>query len=359
MVLTRLLVLLVIQITFLPPAMSSTMKAIHFDEPGDADVLVIKDGVPVPTPAADEVLIRVVASAINRADTLQRRGRYPVPPGACTTLGLEASGIVTAVGKDVSSVNVGDRVMALLEGGGYAEYCTTAASQVLVLPKSFDLTTAGAIMETWLTAFQLLYLVADLKQGQTVLVHAGGSGVGLAAVQLVTKAGAKAIVTAGSQAKIDQAVALGAIGGVNRHEGPWLDAVLKLNEDQPVNIVLDCVGSAYWEANTDVLAVDGTWVLYGLMSGADVEGNLLARLLRKRIHLRATTLRSRSKSYKARLVEEFAEKALPSVLDGSFRIIVDKMFPLAQAGEAHAHMEQNANTGKIVLSVSELGHEEL
>lgn len=249
-------------------------------------------------------------------------------------------------------------------------------------------------LQTWLTAFQLLHLVGRVQSGEFVLIHAGASGVGLAAVQLAKAAGAKPLVTAGSAEKVAAAVRLGALGGADRHEGLWAEKIATLTSGEGVSLILDCVGASYWEMNAEVLAVDGRWVLYGLLGGPNVEGPILGKLLRKRVQLLATTLRARPLKYRRELVRRFTEEALPSLGDGSFRyvcfkscdvpviytlswrrdytlrcriacahyaplspcynsVVVDTVFPLAEAAAAHAMMEANKNTGKIVLRVTD------
>ena len=207
------------------------------------------------------MLIRAIASAVNRADTLQRKGAYPPPPGVTSIIGLEVAGIVESIGESVATgVKVGDRVCALLSGGGYAEYAAVDARHIIPVPPHMPLKTAAAIPEAWLTAYQLLHLVGHIKAGDTVLVHAGASGVGIAAIQLVAFAGARAIVTVGSSEKQSELLALGVAAAVNYKEGPWLPAVLAATENKGVDMVLDCIGESYAEQNSDVLKLDGRWV---------------------------------------------------------------------------------------------------
>ena len=310
----------------------------------------------VPAPKATEVLVKVHATALNRMDLLQAAGRYPVPAGVTDVLGVELAGEI--VGGDVDGYRVGDRVMALTSGGSYAEYCTVEASQLMPIPEGLSMAQAAAIPETWLTAYQLLHLVGGpLEAGETVVVHAAGSGVGCAATQLATTgAGARVFATAGSQSKLDHAISLGASAGFNYKEGDWAPALAAAAGEHGVQLVLDCIGGSYVEQNLAVMSMDARWVLYGLMGGAGVgDGNpFLVKLLRKRIQLRSTTLRARSKAYKADLVARFAAHALPKFADKSYRPILDeKSFALDDAMAAHAYMASNANMGKIVLTVAE------
>jgi tumor protein p53-inducible protein 3 len=308
----------------------------------------------IPVPKASEVLVKVHATALNRMDLLQAAGRYPVPEGVTDVLGVELAGEI--VSGDVDGYSVGDRVMALTSGGSYAEYCTVEASQLMPIPEGMSMAEAAAIPETWLTAYQLLHVVGGpLKEGETVVVHAAGSGVGCAATQLASVgAGARVFATAGSQSKLDHAVSLGASAGYNYKEGAWAPALKDAAGERGVQLVLDCIGGSYVEQNLAVMSTDARWVLYGLMGGAGVgDGNpFLLKLLRKRIQLRSTTLRARSKAYKAELVANFAAHALPRFADKSYRPILDeKSFELDDAMAAHAYMASNANTGKIILRV--------
>ena len=246
---------------------------------------------PVPIKKTGEVVVKVSYTAINRADTLQRKGLYPVPSGQTDILGLEMSGVVVD-GND--KWQTGTEVMSLLNGGGYAEYVAVDENLIMPIPEGVTLRTAAGIPETWLTAFQLLHFVTQVQPGDTVVIHAGGSGVGTAAIQLATEAGCRVFTTAGSKEKISKSMALGATGGANYKEENWGVKIKEMAGDAGVQCVLDCVGSSYWKQNVDVLSVDGKWTLYGLMGGANIEGPLLALLLRKRLRLEATTLRSRS-----------------------------------------------------------------
>ena len=308
---------------------------------------------PVPAVKVGEVLVKVHFTAINRADTLQRKGLYPVPAGQTDIFGLEMSGVVE--GKDGETWKAGTEVMSLLNGGGYAEYVAVNENLLMPVPKGLDLRTAAGIPETWLTAFQLLHTVTGVKSGDTVVVHAGGSGVGTAATQLAVNAGCRVFVTAGTQRKIAKGVELGAAGGANYKEEDWAEKVLEMAGNDGVQSVLDCVGSSYWKQNAKVLSVDGRWTLYGLMGGANIDGPLLAMMLRKRLRLEATTLRSRSDEYKAELTAAFADHSLGLIESGEYSVIVDeKSFSLNDVQLAHDYMESNANIGKILVQVAGL-----
>uniref|UniRef100_A0A0B7AUB6 Enoyl reductase (ER) domain-containing protein n=2 Tax=Arion vulgaris TaxID=1028688 RepID=A0A0B7AUB6_9EUPU len=325
--------------------------------PGGPDKLFIAT-VPLPEPNENEVRIKVYASAINRADTLQRRGLYPPLPGVTDVLGLEAAGVIDKVGPGCpKSITVGQRVCALLPGGGNAEYVTCRNEQVIQIPAGLTFLQAAAIPEVWLTAYQLLYFVGKLTKDDTVLIHAGGSGVGTAAVQLVKQAGATSIVTAGSQDKIDFAISLGAQAGINYKDGSFGEKVLKLTNDKGVNLILDCVGASMYDDNLKSLSVDGRWVNYGLLGGPLVNADL-SKLLSKRVHLLFSTLRVRSVPYKASLVHDFAKLSSQLFANGTFQPVIYKVFQLSEIAQAHILMESNENLGKIVLKVRDDDSEE-
>lgn len=277
------------------------MRAVVFDEPGGPETLRIQT-VPRPEPGPGEVLIRVHATALNRADLLQRRGLYPPPPGQSDVLGLEVSGTVEAVGPSVKTTfDPGQRVMALLCGGGYAEFVTAPEQLLMPVPQHLSLSEAAAVPEAWLTAFQLLHHVASVQRGEVVLVHAGASGVGSAAVQLVRLFGAVPLVTAGTSEKLALAESLGAARGFNHREDDYVQGVTHFTQGRGADVILDCVGGSRWEQNVSCLAVDGRWVLYGTLGGGTVHGDILKRLLSKRGQLLCSLLRSRSLQVKLNL----------------------------------------------------------
>ncbi|XP_036999318.2 quinone oxidoreductase PIG3 isoform X2 [Artibeus jamaicensis] len=330
------------------------MLAVHFDEPGGPENLYLKE-VAKPSPGEGEVLLKVVASALNRADILQRRGQYPPPPGASTILGVEASGHVVELGPGCQGRwKIGDPAMALLSGGGQAQYVTVPEGFLMPIPAGLTMPQAAAIPEAWLTAFQLLHLVGNVQAGDSVLIHAGLSGVGTAAIQLTRLAGAIPLVTAGSQDKIQMAEKLGAAVGFNYKEEDFSEAAMKFTEGAGVNLILDCIGGSHWEKNVNCLAVDGRWVLYGLMGGNEVNGPLLSKLLFKRGSLIGSLLRSRDRKYKQSLVKAFTEQVVPHFSTESthrLRPVVDRVYPVAEIQEAHKYMESNQNVGKIVLEL--------
>ncbi|KAM4693763.1 quinone oxidoreductase PIG3 isoform 2-T2 [Discoglossus pictus] len=334
--------------------MEGKMLAAFFDKPGGPENLYVKE-VPRPVPKEGELLIQVQASALNRADLLQRRGNYSPPPGASEILGLEAVGTVVALGPGVEGRwKVGDPVMALLSGGGNAQYVPVPAGQLMPMPSGLNVTEAAAIPEAWLTAYQLLHFVGKVQKGETVLIHAGASGVGTAAIQLCLLAGARPLVTAGSYEKLKIAKKLGAAAGFNYKEEDFGTKCLEFTNNVGADIILDCVGATHWEKNLQCLNTDGRWVVYGLMGSSEIHGDLLAKILWKRGSIIGSLLRSRSKKYKEDLVKAFTENALPHFTPGGriqLHPIVDSVYPLQKIGEAHQRMEENKNTGKIVLQI--------
>jgi tumor protein p53-inducible protein 3 len=272
-------------------------------------------------------------------------------PDGNPVLGLEAAGIILE--SKAAGWSQGDHVMALLPSGGNAEYVTVPAVLLMRIPAKLSFIQAGAIPETWLTAFQLLSFVGKAQKGQIVLIHAGASGVGTAAIQLAVKMGLMVLATGGSEEKLSMMYALGATQAVSYKAKDWVEQLRTANPGG-VDLVLDCVGGAYWEANIELLKTDGTWVLYGLMGGAAVNGPILGKLMKKRIRLEATTLRARALAYKADLVAQFSAFALEALAEGTLRPVIDSIYPLAQISDAHAKMLANKNAGKIVLTMPAL-----
>ena len=340
------------------------------DVPATMRAVVVRDSKcvlmrnwPTPSLGENDILIKVKSTAINRLDLLQRTGKAPVPKGVTEVLGLEAAGVVVAVGEKARSFSVGDEVMALVPGGGYAEYVAVHHQTVMRKPSKLSWEAAGSIPEAWLTAFKLVHVVGKLAKGERCVVHAAASGVGVAAIQLVNAAGGSAFVTVGSTEKLKLCLdRLGAVAGAIRQDGPWVEK-LKGTEAMRggAELILDPVASNYAEQNLEALAIDGRWVLYSLLSGPGLTENaskaFLGSLARKRVSLLATTLRARPMHFKAELVSRFSREVLPHMADGEaskFDHIIDKRYSgLAQAQVAQEYMESNANVGKIVLRVSD------
>lgn len=322
------------------------MKAVLIQNPGDASQMYLGD-VPTPEPKAHELLIEVKATAVNRADIGQREGSYPPPKGASPLMGLEAAGVVVQTGVGCRRFKKGDKVFGLLEGGGYAEYAALDEGMVMPLPDHFSFEDGAAIPEVFLTAYQALFWIGNLQQGERVLIHAGGSGVGTAAIQMAKQVGAKIAITAGSTEKLKACLELGADMAVNYKEGPFAEKI----GERSVNVVLDFIGAPYWEQNIRVLAADGRYVLISTLGGTMSDHLDLRPLLMKRLSITGTTLRARSLDYKKRLTQDFADWALPYFIDGRIKPIVDRVFPFENVQDAHRYMEANRNFGKIVLKM--------
>jgi tumor protein p53-inducible protein 3 len=310
---------------------------------GEADEPVFSD---------DDLFIQVKATAINRADLLQRRGLYPPPAGASPIIGLEMAGVVEKVGKNATGWKQGDRVMALLPGGGYADKVSIPAGMVIRMPDHFSFEEAAAIPEVFLTAYLNLFVLGGLKANQTVLIHAGASGVGTAAIQLVREAGATSIVTASSEEKRNACLQLGAAAAIDYKAGPFAPAVKAATGGRGVDIIMDFIGASYWEQNIESLAIDGRLIIIGLMGGTKVKELDLALLHSRRLQIIGTALRSKSILEKISLTEQFAAFAMSRFADGRLKPIIDSVWDLDQANDAHDYMEQNKNTGKIVLRVN-------
>lgn len=325
------------------------MKAIVFDTPGDESVLRIGE-LPRPEPAAREVRIRVRAAGVNRADLLQRQGGYPPPPGASSILGLECAGVVDARGEEVHEFDEGERVMALLPGGGYAEYAVAHAGAVMRTPESFSDEEAGAFPETFLTAFLNLFVIGGAAEGRTVLVHGGGSGVGTAAIQLCRAENVRVVVTAGSDAKCRRCLELGADAAIDYRSQDFQAEVLRLTEGRGVDAILDHIGGSYLEKNLGALAVDGKLVVIGGMGGRRAELDL-GRMLGRRLSVIGSTLRGRSDADKREIVRAFLGRFGGALRDGRLEPVIDSTFPLERAGDAHRKMAAGAHFGKIVLTV--------
>jgi putative PIG3 family NAD(P)H quinone oxidoreductase len=327
------------------------MKVIQFDQPGEPEELYLGEQ-PDPQPGPGELLVRVAATALNRADLLQRRGRYPVPPGASEILGLEMAGTVMDTGAGVSDFSIGDNVCALLDGGGYAQYVTIPAPMALRLPDNLSFTKAAAIPEVFLTAFQALHWLADLQPGETVLLHAGASGVGTAAIQLAKLIGARVFVTA-SGPKHETCTQLGADRAFDYRSPGWAEQIRQATDGEGVAVIVDFVGAPYWATNIDLLARDGRLVLLGFLGGTQVEQFDLAPLLMKRLRITGSTLRSRSREYKIRLTQDFHDRYWTAFAEGRLYPVVDSIYDWEEVAAAHRYMEANANQGKIVLTIGE------
>ncbi len=318
--------------------------------------IVVNDGkltvgeADAPTPGVGEVLIENRATAINRADLAQAAGGYPPPPGASPVLGLECAGVVTAIGEGVSRVAVGDEVCALLAGGGYAEQVAVPAGQVLAKPSNLTFAEAASIPEVYATAYLNIFMEARAERGDRVLLHAGASGVGTAAIQMCAAFGNPCFITAGSNDKIERARTLGADGGWNRHDGSFVDAVAEWSEGAGADVILDPVGAEYLVDNLKSLGIDGRLVIIGLLGGANVEVPL-GLMMVKRQRIIGSTLRARSVAAKAAVMDELKERVWPLLETGSIVPVVDAELPLAEAQRAHELIASNDTFGKVVLTI--------
>lgn len=324
------------------------MKAWTIREPGGRDVLVQKE-FPEPTAQKGELLIQVKAAGINRTDTLIRQNAslsspYPI-------LGVEVSGVVVANHSSDWTLEVGTRVAGLVNHGGYGEYVVMPADRAIRLPDSLTFEEGAAIPEVFLTAYQTLYLLGELQEKERVLIHAAGSGVGTAAIQLAKQLSqATVFATAGSSEKLKVAASLGADVLINYKETAFDDVIADQTDGQGVDVILDFVGASYWDRNLKSAAVDARWILIGTLGGSTVEKVLLSELMKKRIALKGTLLTPRSNVYKAALTKEFVHEALPLFKEGKFKPVVHSVVPFSELPEAHRQMENNENIGKIIVS---------
>ncbi len=323
------------------------MRAVVIEKPGPESVLKIAE-VADPVLGQDDLLIQVRCAGLNRADLVQRQGFYPPPPGASEILGLECSGTVVAVGANVKGWKIGDRAMALLPGGGYAELAVVHAGSAMHVPATLSDEEAAGLPEVYLTAFLNLFELAGVKRGDSVLVHGGGSGVGTASIQLLREAGARSIVTAGSDAKCDLCLKLGADVAINYNREAFAPAVRAATGGKGVDVILDSIGAAYLAPNIEALANGGRLVLIGLMKGSRAEIDLAA-LLRRHLRIYGSTLRSRPASEKAEIVKAFLSRFGEALKAGRLRPPIYRTLPASEAASAHRMMQASEHFGKIIL----------
>ncbi|KZT11797.1 quinone oxidoreductase [Laetiporus sulphureus 93-53] len=328
------------------------------DEKGPIESLYLGEAAK-PTPGPEEVLVKVKAFGLNRMDILQREGRYPVPPGTSKILGVEFSGRVAATGESVTACEKGDEVLGLASGGAYAEYITVPQKNIMQKPDHLSWVEAASIPENFLTAFQALVVIAEVKRGDNVLIHAGASGVGVAAIQLVRLYGANTVTaTASTAEKLSWLLSIpnGATHVVNYTTQNFADEVKKTTNGKGVDVIIDFVGQSHWHKNIDALAVDGRMTMLGLLSGGEVGNFNLGPLLYKRLRIQGSTLRARSAAYQADLIDRFKRDALGKITgsngDGALRTYIHKVYPWTAIQEAHREMEENKNIGKIVAEVA-------
>ncbi len=327
-----------------------SMRYIAISGFGGPDVMSVATG-PRPTPGANDVLVKVAAAGVNRPDVAQRQGSYPPPPGASPVLGLEVAGTIVAMGEKVDGFAIGDRVCGLANGGGYAEYCVLPAGQVLPIPDTVDDVTAAAIPETFFTVWANLFQMAGLRQGQDVLIHGGSSGIGTTAIQLANVFGARVFTTAGTAAKCDACVALGATAAINYRDQDFVEAVKAATQGRGVDIILDMVGAAYFQRNLSALAKDGCLSMIAFLSGPKAESVNLTPIMVKRLKITGSTMRPRTDAEKESIRDELLEKVWPLIAEGRVKPLIDRVFAFGDAADAHRHMEAGDHIGKIVLTL--------
>ncbi len=324
------------------------MRAIEISRPGGPEVLTPVER-PIPEPGYGQVRIRVAFAGVNRPDALQRAGSYAPPPTASDLPGLEASGVIDALGEGVAGLQIGDQVCALLPGGGYAEYVVTPAAHCLPIPKGLSLREAACLPETCFTVWSNVVMRGGLKAGERFLVHGGSSGIGTTAIQIASALGARVFTTAGSKEKCAACAALGAEQALNYRED---DFVLALRSEGGANLILDMVGGPYFERNLKALADEGRLVQIAFLQGAKIEANL-SQIMTRRLTFTGSTLRPQSDLAKAAIAKELLENVWPLIEAGKFRPVMDREFDLSNASEAHARMQSSAHIGKIVLKVAD------
>jgi len=327
-----------------------TMTYIAAEGAGGPEVLKPARG-PLPRPKPDQVLIRVLAAGVNRPDVQQRKGLYPPPRDASPVLGLEVAGEVAALGSDATGWQIGDRVCALTNGGGYAEYCVAPPSQCLPWPKGYDAIRAAALPETYLTVWANLFQRGGLRRGETALVHGGTSGIGVTAIQLAHEFGSRVFVTAGSAEKCDACRKLGAAVAINYREADFAEEIKRQTEGHGVDVVLDMVGAPYVARNLRCLATDGRLVLIAFMQGSKVEGFDFLTVMTKRLTITGSTMRPRTTAQKGAIAEALRDKVWPVLDEGRCSPVIYRVFPLSEAADAHALLESGTHVGKIMLEV--------
>ncbi|HET9860508.1 MAG TPA: NAD(P)H-quinone oxidoreductase [Nocardioidaceae bacterium] len=324
------------------------MRAVIASEPGGPEVLDVTD-LPDPVPGAGEVVLDMAGTAVNRADTLQRQGKYPPPKGASDVLGLECSGVVSAVGSGVDGWSVGDEACALLAGGGYAERVLVPAGQLMPVPAGVDLVVAGSLPEVACTVWSNVFMIAGLQPDETLLVHGGSGGIGTMAIQLVSALGSRVITTAGSAEKLAVCESLGADVTINYRDQDFVEVVKEATDGKGADVILDNMGASYLGRNIDALATEGRLVIIGMQGGVKGELNI-GKLLSRRGAVIATSLRSRPVEEKAAICASVVEHVWPLIADGSVRPVVHTTLPLEKAAEAHRMMEAGDHIGKIMLT---------
>ncbi|OLP53108.1 NAD(P)H-quinone oxidoreductase [Rhizobium rhizosphaerae] len=332
--------------TALPP----TMRHVGLTAPGGPENLVIAEG-PLPVPGPEDLLIRVEAAGVNRPDVMQRKGLYPPPPGASPILGLEVAGEIVAMGAAVEGFALGERVAALANGGGYAQYCAVPAGQALPIPAGMDAATAAALPETFFTVWANVFQMADLVEGETFLVHGGTSGIGTTAIQLANAFGAQVYATAGSAAKCEACLGLGAKRAINYREEDFQAVIAAETQGRGVDVILDMIGASYFERNIASLAKDGRLAIIALMGGATAEKVSLAPIMMNRLRVMGSTLRPRTATEKQAIRDDLIDNVWPLVEAGEVAPVLHAVLPFEEVAQAHRLMEAGDHIGKIVLTL--------
>lgn len=326
------------------------MKAVIFDRPGGPDVLKLGEW-EKPVPDKKEVLVKVKATALNRADTLQRMGKYPPPKGASPVLGLELAGEVEETGSEVTKLKKGDNVFGLIPGGGYAEYAVINEDMAMHMPGNLSFTEVAAIPEVFLTAYQALIWYGKLKKGNSILIHAGGSGVGTAGIQLAREIGAEIFITA-SSAKHKTCLDLGAKKAIDYKTQNFAEEILKYTDGKGIDVIIDFISGPYFKMNLECLNIDGRLIILASLGGGKVDDLDVRKILTKRLSVIGSTLRSRSLDYQIKLTNDFSSFALDKFKEGKLKPVIDSVYDWKDVAEAHKYMEANKNTGKIVLEIN-------
>jgi NADPH2:quinone reductase len=326
------------------------MKAIVITHPGGPEVLQLAEK-PVPHYSEDEVLVKVAAAGVNRPDIAQRKGSYPPPPGASVDIpGLEVAGTVMEVGANITRWKKGDKICALVTGGGYAEYCNVPAGQCLPIPGKLSFIEAASLPETFFTVWSNVFDRGALKKGETLLVHGGSSGIGVAAIQMAKAMGSTVYITAGSDEKCRFCEELGAANAINYKTENFKDVILQITNGRGVDVILDMIGGDYTSDNIQSLADDGRLVMINMMMGKDVQVDL-SPIMRKRLTITGSTLRSRDTAFKAHIAQSLEKVIWPLLTSGEIKPVINKVFPANEAADAHRLMESSAHIGKIVLDL--------
>ncbi|MYF98978.1 NAD(P)H-quinone oxidoreductase [Candidatus Poribacteria bacterium] len=325
------------------------MKAVTRIDDGGPEVLQLDD-VPPPQPTETQLLVNVRATSLNRADLIQRRGGYPPPQGESEILGLEIAGTVLGMGTKVNGFNEGDRVFGLVGGGGYAEQAVIDYRMAMLIPNGWSFEEAAAVPEVFFTANENIFTLGRLSAGETILIHAGGSGVGTAGIQIATHTGARVFVTAGTDDKIANCKSLGAMEGINYKKSDFVDEIDRLTDVEGVDVVLDFIGAPYLQRNLQILKTKGRLLQVGLMGGSATEIDL-GIVMRKRLQVIGSVMRPQSLEEKIAITQRFVERWLPELKEGKLRPVIDSVYPLTEARQAHEYMEANRNFGKIILKI--------